>query len=187
MDDLTLTKWMLATALNNEAAFRQLVEHCQSRVYATAFRILCNEDDAKDIVQETFLRIWLNRNAYQSDKKFTSWMYSIATNLCLDKLKTQKRRSWNKASEDELYLLIASDDIEQALADAELETTIRNLTRHLSPKQKVVFTLTDLEDMDLEEIVQITKQSPAKIKSNLYLARQAMRKMLNKMLNDTRL
>ena len=182
MDDLTLTKLMAATALNDETAFRKLVEACQSRVYATAFRILCNEDDAKDIVQDTFLRIWLNRDTFQDDRKFTSWMYSIATNLCLDKLKSQKRRNWNKASEEELRNLIASDNIEQHLADTELEQIIRNLTHRLSPKQKVVFTLNDLENMALDDIVQITGQSPTKIKSNLYLARLAMRKMLNKLL-----
>jgi RNA polymerase sigma-70 factor, ECF subfamily len=181
MDETTLMTLMEASAQNDEKAFRQLVEGCQSKAYTLAFRMLCNEEDARDMVQETFLRIWLNRTSYLPEKKFTTWMYAIATNLCLDKIKSSKRFVRSPFLDETLKQVASAEDVEQAVIDSELGALIRTLTLELTPKQKAVFTLRDLEGLEVEEIAQITGLSPGNIKSNLFLARQNLRKRMSRL------
>src|SRR5689334_9245585 len=69
-------------------AFRHVVEEYQGFAYAVAFRFLRDEDDAEDITQEAFIRLWKNMDRYKQDIKLTTWLYRIVTNLCLDFKKT---------------------------------------------------------------------------------------------------
>lgn len=178
MDKSTLTDLITSSKRNDEKAFRQIVECYQSMIYSLAFRILCNEEEAKDIVQETFIKVWVNLSGYQADKKFSTWLYAIATNLCLDKLKSSKHRYQTGTMDETLNNLISSEDIEQTFINSELGDIILRLTNELTPKQKIVFTLRYLQELEIAEIVQITNLSPTKIKSNLFLARQTIRRKL---------
>jgi len=157
-------------------AFRQLVETCQPFVFRVAFRLLCNDDEAKDIVQETFIRVWLHLHRYDHRNRFSTWLYKIACNLCYDRLRTMKRT----ATSIDLSELDVPDghDIEQSVINRDLKERITALTNDLSPKQRLVFTLKDIEGLELEEIREITGMTGAKIKSNLYLARQFIRKRI---------
>jgi len=163
---------------NDGKAFRKIVENYQSMIYSLAFRLLCDEEEAKDIVQETFIRVWINLSKYNPEKKFSTWMYAIATNLCFDKLKASKRHYRDVTIDEKLNDLVSSENVEQVIINAELVNIIVALTGTLTPKQKIVFTLRDLESMEIEEVIQITGLSAKKIKSNLFLARQAIRKKL---------
>jgi RNA polymerase sigma-70 factor (ECF subfamily) len=140
--------------------------------------MLCNEEEAKDTVQETFIKVWLNLEHYHTDKKFSTWVYAIATNLCLDKLKSSKHIYQSNATDEALLNQISEDNVEQSMINSELGDIILRLTSGLTPKQKMVFTLRYLEDIEIDEIVQITGLTPAKIKSNLFLARQTIRRKL---------
>jgi len=160
-------------------AFRTIVEHYQSMVYSLAFRLLCNEEDAKDAVQETFVRVWMNLSRYDAGKKFSTWVYAIATHLCYDKLKFSKQHYGEISIDETVKGILSSENVEQQLINSELISLIVALTGTLTPKQKIVFTLRDLEELDMEEVIQITGMSAQKVKSNLYLARQAIRSKLN--------
>lgn len=164
-------------------AFRKLVEAYQSYVFTLSFRLLWNEDDARDAVQETFIRVWNHLQGFNSEMKFSTWLYKIATNICYDKLKINKRRNnlislglennlvWNQPS---------LENIENHLINEELGKLIQFFTQELTPKQKLVFTLRDLEGLEVDEIVSITGLTAAKIKSNLYCARQFIREKLER-------
>jgi len=158
------------------AAFRQLVETCQPFVFRLAFRLLCCEEEAKDIVQETFIRVWLHLDRYHRGARFSTWLYKIACNLCYDRLRAMKRAQDNI----DLSELDVPDnyDIEQSVMNRNLKERIISLTHGLTPKQRIVFTLRDIEEMELDDIKKITGMSGAKIKSNLYLARQYIRKRI---------
>jgi RNA polymerase sigma-70 factor (ECF subfamily) len=175
---MDLNELISRSKLNDGNAFRQLVECHQSMVYSLAFRLLCNEEEAKDAVQETFIKVWLNLKKFDSSRKFSTWVYAIATNLCYDKLKSGKHFSHCLPLEM-LQEVISYEDVEKKMIDSELGALIATLTDELTPKQKIVFTLSDLEDLSSGEIVQITGLTAAQIKSNLFLARQALRKKLN--------
>ena len=159
-------------------AFRQLVETCQPFVSRLAFRLLCCEEEAKDIVQETFIRVWLHLDRYHHGARFSTWLYKIACNLCYDRLRTMKRTQGNI---DLSELDVPDDhDVEQSVINRNLKEWIITLTHDLTPKQRLVFTLRDIEEMELDEIKKITGMSGTKIKSNLYLARQYIRKRIEK-------
>ena len=157
-------------------AFRQLVETCQPFVFRLAFRLLRCEEEAKDIVQETFIRVWLHLHRYHRDARFSTWLYKIACNLCYDRLRAMKRSQGNT---DLSELNVPEDDhVEQSVINRDLKEYITTLTYDLTPKQRLVFTLRDIEGLELEEVREITGMSGAKIKSNLYLARQYIRKRI---------
>jgi RNA polymerase sigma-70 factor, ECF subfamily len=165
-------------------AFRQLVEIHQPMVYRLAFRLLYNEDDARDATQETFIRVWKYLHRFDLTMRFSTWLYKITTNICYDRIRALKRRN-NILSFDMDHALLlnqpSSDNIETALIYQEMAALVKILTEELTPKQKLVFTLRDLEGLEVEEIVTITGLSPAKIKSNLYCARQYIRQKLEKL------
>jgi RNA polymerase sigma-70 factor (ECF subfamily) len=165
---------------DDKVAFRQLVEICQPFVFRLAFRLLCCADDAKDIVQETFIRVWIHLNKYHFRNSFSTWLYKITCNLCFDKLRSMKLSPNNATISIELSELVTPDesDIEQNIINNELIKRIITLTNELSPKQRLVFTLRDIEGLELEEVQEITGLSNAKIKSNLYLARQYVREKI---------
>ena len=163
------------------SAFRQLVETCQPFVYRLAFRLLCNEEESKDISQETFIKVWIHLNKYNNNANFKTWLYKIVCNLCYDRLREIKRSPFNaKTSIDFSEINIPDkNDIEQSVINRDLKKWIETLTPDLTPKQRIVFTLVDIEDLELDEIENITGMTRAKIKSNLYLARQFIKNRIN--------
>lgn len=164
-------------------AFENLVKQYQSYAYILAFRILWDEEDAKDIIQETFIRVWKNISKYDSRIRFTTWMYKIVTNLCLDKLKANKRRNKHmtmSASNDHINNVPDVNNPDKQLADTDLVDKIRIIAKHLTDKQRVVFTLRDLQDFEIYEIADILQMSTGAVKSNLHLARKTIRNELEK-------
>lgn len=181
MDISELNDWIEASKRKDGEAFRIIVESYQSMIYSLSFRLLCDEEEAKDTVQETFIRVWMNLHRYRPKKKFSTWIYAIATNLCYDKLKASKRHSRTVSIDERLQDFVSSENMEQNFINKELINLIMGLTDSLTPKQKIVFTLRDLEALEVEEVIQITGMSAQKIKSNLFLARQAIRLKLSRL------
>lgn len=179
MHQSTVIELIILSRKNDARAFRKLVEAHQSMIYTLAYRLLCNDEDAKDIVQETFIKVWKHLDRFNTEFKFSTWLYSIAAHMCYDKLRKVKQ-IYNLSLYDQNIIqeFISQENIEQTVINAELSNIISSLTRDLTPKQKLVFTLSDLEGLEVEEIISITGLSAGKIKSNLYLARQYIRKKI---------
>ena len=175
----------------DKEAFRSLVERCQGMVFSVALKMLADEEEAKDAVQETFLRVWLNIGKYNpryhsesggsdSSKRFTTWLYAIVSRLCLDRLKSRARIV--AMPEDESVLRrYASADGQHELENREWAAIVRLLAEGLSPKQRLVFTLSQLEGLSSEEVEEATGLTAKQVKSNLYVARQTIRERLKKM------
>lgn len=163
-------------------AFALLVKQYQSLVFRLAFRLLCDEEEAKDMLQEVFVKVWLSLNKYNPTYKFSTWVYSITANTCYDRLRTMQYAPESYKADMEIGVLnIASGETtDRRLVNEELKAVILHFTAELTPKQKLVFTLRDLEELEIDEIETITGLSPAKIKSNLYLARKYIREKINK-------
>jgi len=175
-------KCLISNSINGDKkSFRKLVETHQKFVYIIAFRLLCNSFDAEEVVQETFIRVWKNLSGFNIELKFSTWLYQIAVNLCYDKLRVSKK-SKNRVVIDLKNSVIlnhpSSEDIEASVINKELAEFIRLLTDHLTPKQKIVFVLSELEQLSANEISMITGLTPQKIKSNLYCAKQTIKEKL---------
>jgi len=165
-------------------AFRQLVERHQQYVFALAFRVVCDEDDAKDIVQETFIRVWGSMHTFDRNRKFTTWLFRIAVNLAYDRMRRGRRKnrlfaSWSAA--DERSATANGNDLESAVANRDLAGKIKSLTAGLSPKQRIVFILRDLQEMPMDEIADSLGMSMSSVKANLCYARRKIRRELEPM------
>ena len=162
-------------------AFQTLVESYQDFAYNLAFKILANEEDAKDIVQEAFIRVWKNIMKYDSKNKFTTWLYKIVVNLCLDNLKMKKRRKihYSNDEKNEQFQHIGSgEDVERQVIHKEMAELINSMTEKLTPKQRIVFVLFFLQEKNIEEIKSITGMSQGNVKSNIYYARKNMQLLI---------
>jgi RNA polymerase sigma-70 factor, ECF subfamily len=162
-------------------AFGKIVKYYQSYAYAIAFRFLCDEDDAEDVVQESFIRIWNHLQDFDPKMKFTTWMYKIVVNLCYDNAKSNKRRinvfarlNDNSLRDD----CIENIDIERDLTNKEMVALIKRIADGLSEKQRMIFLLRDLQDLTIQEVADITGMSESGIKTNLFYARQNIKKKL---------
>jgi len=160
----------------NKEAFRWVVQQHQRLVFSLALKMLADEEEAKDVVQDTFIRVWQNIGDYNPQKPFTTWLYTIASRLCLDHLKQMRRIL--PLPEDESVLQRFANDEQQTLENSEWVAIVRMLAEGLSPKQKLVFTLCQLEGLPSAEVEQITGMDAKQVKSNLYVARQTIREHL---------
>jgi len=181
MDHQTVKLLITHSIHGDTVSFRKLVELHQQYAYAAAFKLLCNDYEAEEIVQEAFIRVWKHLKDFKQDMRFGTWLYKIVVNLCYDKIKANKVRNNRVHCDLENSVILnqaSSENIENNLINHDLAKIISFLTGELTPKQKLVFTLTELEDLSVEEITVITGMSPGKIKSNLYCARQTIKDKL---------
>lgn len=160
-------------------AFRYLVERHQKMTYTIAYRFLNNSDDAKDIVQEAFIRIWKNLDKYRFEIKMSTWLYKITTNLCLDRIKSNHHQHQiNQVTEN--FEIASTATPEKGMEQEELVAFIHQAAQTLTPKQQAVFILRDLQGLSTEEIEEALGMSKGNIKSNLYYARLAMQEKMKK-------
>ena len=163
------------------AAFEQLVRKYQPYAFSLAMKFLCDEAEASDVVQDSFLRVWKNIDRYDPKQKFTTWLYKIVINLCVDRFRALKRSRSIFLSRDRdpvMEDLPDERDWETMRSHEQLADVIRTLSGRLSPKQRMVFTLRDLQDLTVEEVVEITGLSTGSVKTNLHYARKSIRDVL---------
>lgn len=163
------------------AAFEQLVRKYQPYAFSLAMKFLCDEAEASDVVQDSFLRVWKNIDRYDPNQKFTTWLYKIVANLCVDRLRALKRSRSIFLSRDRdpvMEDLPDERDWETMRSHEQLADIIRTLSGQLSRKQRLVFTLRDLQDLTVAEVAEITGLSIGSIKTNLHYARKSIRDVL---------
>jgi RNA polymerase sigma-70 factor, ECF subfamily len=181
LTDIELIEECRGGNLNN---FRKLVEVTSPFAFSVAFRLLCDEDQANDVVQETMVTIWQKLKNIKSSEGYRTWIYRIVVNKCFDELRRRKRNSEYPA--DEKAWTVISNSVSEGpsaeLENREMAQIILRLTDKLSPKQKAVFVLSDLEELSSDEISEITGMSKSGIKANLYYARKSILEMVEKYL-----
>jgi RNA polymerase sigma-70 factor (ECF subfamily) len=169
----------------NLASFRKLIEQTSPFAYSIAFRMLGDDDQAKDVVQEALVTVWQKLKKIRSAETYKTWIYRIVINKCYDHLRKRKRNP--EFSPDEKTWEIISNRISEEpsseLENSETAGIINLLTQKLSPKQKAVFVLSELEQMSNDEISEITGISKTGIKANLHYARRRMSEMMEKYLS----
>lgn len=164
-------------------AFRQLVASCQQYAFALAFRIVLDEDEAKEIVQEAFIRVWKNLASYDPSVRFTTWLYKIVVNLSYDAARKRTRhqgRSVPLDAADEQEGRPAPEE-ETALINRDLAAKIRAFAEDLPRVQRMVFVLRDLQDLSVDETAEILSMSPGAVKTNLCYARRSIRKHMEQL------
>lgn len=159
-------------AAGDGIAFRRLVVKYQGFAYALSFKLTGNAAEAEDIVQETFVRVWKNLQKYRKEVKLRTWLYTITTNLCLDYLKSSRGREYKlHVSMRDSLPLAARETPETMMLNRELGEVVAKMADRLTPKQRAVFVLRDLEELSIEEIGEVLSMRANNVKSNLYYAR----------------
>jgi RNA polymerase sigma-70 factor, ECF subfamily len=164
--------------------FKKLVELTSPYAFSIAFRMLGDEDLAKDVVQDTMVTIWQKLGNIKSAEVYKTWIYKIVINKCYDHLRSKKRNREHVA--DEKTWLMLSQSISQmpssSLENDETARIINMLTEKLSPTQKTIFVLSEIEELTSDEISEVTGFSKTAIKANLYHARKSISGMIEKYL-----
>lgn len=167
-------------ARNGDAgAFALIVERYRQSVFRICVRILGDGDEAEDAVQETFVRAWQSLQGYDPRYSIATWLRTIACRLCYDVL---RRRTRQRQYEQDACRQGSMDsgDPESLRMSRELEGLFRKAASGLSPMQRTVFVLAEIEQLPSDEVHHITGWSAVQIKSNLYIARKKVRKAIEK-------
>ncbi len=166
-------------------AFETLVVQYQSQVYNLCLRMTGNPDDAADVAQEAFLKVWKHLDSFHFDSSFSTWLYRLASNCCLDFLRSQKRRptvSLTVENEDEEEQVLDIADTaptpeERTIAHEEKEQ-LRMAMSQLDDEQRQILTLRVVNDLSYSEIADILEVKEGTVKSRLSRARENLRKKL---------
>ena len=159
-------------------AFEQLVRRKTPKVYALCYRIIGNAEDAKDIAQLVFIKLWENLGKYDSAYAFDTWLYRMVTNVAIDFIRN--RQSRDNAVNSTLRLVKTSTDAEQGLVvqRKEIETVFNDVSAVLSPKQKTIFVMREMEDLPSAEIAKILGCRESTVRNHLFNARKLMQAQL---------
>lgn len=164
------------------AAFEELVRLYEKRVYAVALRSSGNPEDAADIVQEVFLRAWRSIESFRGDSGFSTWLFRITMNLCVDHAR-------HRHAQPQTQPIVTDDETERPLPDPaptpEEHLDNRELGRELaaalaevSEEHRRIVLLRDVSGMSYTEIAEVLEISEGTVKSRLSRARIALRKVL---------
>jgi RNA polymerase sigma-70 factor (ECF subfamily) len=176
----TDTELIEQSKAGNFSAFEQLIFRYDKDVLNIASRYTRSADDAKDIYQETFIRIFKGLPKFQQQSEFSTWIFRIATNVCLTHREKKKRASHvslDGDNDDETAAAFAVSDIEtdSQTYGNEISSRIEDALQDLSPKQKLVFTLRHYQDYKLKDIAVIMNCAEGTVKKYLFEATQKMR------------
>ncbi|UUZ97648.1 RNA polymerase sigma factor SigW [Paenibacillus sp. P25] len=173
----------------DRVAFEELVELYKDKIYHLAYRMLHNGHEAEEIVQETFLRVYTNLERYDESQKFSTWIYRIGTNLCIDRLRKRKPSysldaEMNDGEGTDWYSMLPSQEEtpDEQLVLSETQTQIRESIDTSPEKYKAVVILRYLQDLSLQEISDVLSMPVTTIKTRLHRGRDFLRKKLEKIL-----
>lgn len=158
----------------SQGEFRKLIDGSADDIFALALKITADEEDARDIVQDSFIRLWEKRKTLKEKDSLLPFLKKITVNKCLDHLRKKKNHNINTASPELLNTLASSVQADSELQNQELFSLLKSLGSGLSPKQKVVFTMVELEQMSHDEVANITGMTKNSIKSNLRHAKRRL-------------
>jgi RNA polymerase sigma-70 factor (ECF subfamily) len=166
-------------------AFEELVARYRDKIFARAYSMVRNEDEALDLSQDAWVKGWQRLAQFQGDSSFVTWMTRIVINLCLDQLRRQKRQrleSIEALEEDpggrDHQLPVVAANPTAGLERAELRERIDRALGQLSPEHRTVLVLHEFEELEYKEIAKRMQCSIGTIMSRLFYARRRMASLL---------
>ncbi len=159
-------------------AFETLVRRKTTKVYALCYRIIGNAEDAKDISQLVFLKLWENLEKYDPQYAFDTWLYRMVTNVAIDFMRNKQSR--DNAVNSNLRLVKTAADAEQTVVmqRKEVENVFNDIATVLSPKQKTIFIMNQMEDLPSAEIAKVLGCRESTVRNHLFNARKLMQHQL---------
>ena len=165
----------------DRAAFGRVMDAYLPMAYRISVRWLGSPEEAKDVCQDAWIRVWEGFASFDTERPFGAWLTTIVTRVCLDRLRRRQRAPWRWLGHERTMDLepISPEPSPQDVATlGDLGAIVVRLLKRLPPTQRIVFALRDLEDLDVPEVVQVTGLSTSSVKTNLSYARRAIRQIL---------
>ena len=184
MDDL-VNKRINEVLKGDQDAFEEIVSLFQHRLYHICYRMLSNAQEAEDIAQEAFIRAYINIHTFDQKRKFSTWLFRIATNLCIDRIRKKKPSFYLDADVPgteglNMYSQIAADgDLpEEEVERMETQQRIQYEISRLPDKYRSIIILRYIEELPLQEIGDILELPLGTVKTRVHRGRAALRKQM---------
>ncbi len=173
----------------DEGALNEILRRYRERIYRTALKVTNDHSDAEDVVQEVSLTIYRKAHTFRTDSKFSTWLYRLITNEAISKLRKNKRertvslddympRFDDDGHHAERPVIDWSQEVEKKVADKELKTIIESAMQELSPLDRTVIVLSEIEELTNPEIGNVLGLSVLAVKGRLHRARLYLRSKL---------
>lgn len=164
-----------------EEALQILMESKIDKLHGFCTRLLGDREEAKDVCQMVFLKVWEQADKFNPSFTLNTWLYRIAYNLCIDTIRHKK--SMEKMEKGYLEVVRTKGKVSSAyseMEEEEIEKILIELSSELSPKQRAVFLLHEIDEMPTPEIAKVLKSSQATIRNHLFHARKIITEKLRK-------
>lgn len=169
----------------DQDAFGEIVEIYKNSVYQLCYRMLGNRHEAEDVAQEAFIRAYVNIKSFNQDLKFSTWLFRIATNLCIDRMRKKKPDYYLDAEVAgteglTMYAQIPSNTPlpEKEVESLELHETVQQEILKLPEKYRSAIVLKYIEELSLNEISEILDLPLGTVKTRIHRGREALRQQL---------
>jgi RNA polymerase sigma-70 factor, ECF subfamily len=186
--DALVNKRIKQVLRGDQDAFAEVIELYKDKVFQICFRMLGNRHEAEDISQEAFIRAYVNIHTFNQKRKFSTWLYRIATNLCIDRIRKKKPDYYLDAEVKgteglTMYSQVAAEGQlpEEEVEEMELQAEIQRQILKLPDKYRSVIVLKYIEELSLQEISEILDLPLGTVKTRIHRGREALRKQLRNM------
>ena len=167
-----------------EQAFQELTIFYGPKLYAQVYKLVKNDTSAKDVLQETFIKIWLNIDKFEGKSSLYSWLYRITHNEALNFLKKEKRKSSISLDQNIIELIPGAYQL-QGKGPNEILALLNQAISNLPDKQALVFELKYFQDLSYREIKVTTGTSEGALKASFHLAKEKISNFLISQLNHS--
>lgn len=186
MEDKREQQIIIQAQQGDMQAFETLITTYEKKIYGICLRMMGNEPDAYDAAQEVCVKIWKQLGSFEGNAKFSTWIYRIATNQCLDHLRKRKQKDeislfqTNSQTEDEWMIDVPSSEMstEEQMDQKVLGEVIQQGLGELKPEYREMIVLRDVMGNSYDEMSRILDVSVGTVKSRLSRARSALKKIL---------
>ena len=167
----------------NTNAFSILVDRYKDLVFSLALKMVKNREEAEEVAQDTFIKVFKSMRQFKGDSKFSTWIYKVAYNTCLDRLKKYKREQ-HVVSIDEFNTnqIKSLDNVLDTLEDEERKKAIQDCIQQLSSEDAFLLTLFYFEQQSLEEIAKVMSLTANNVKIKLFRSRKKLTTILKERL-----
>ena len=179
----------LIAEYRDEEALNEILNRYRERIYRTALKVTSNHNDAEDVVQEVSLTIYRKAHSFRTDAKFSTWLYRLVTNEAISRLRKIKRertvslddympRFEDDGHHAERPVVDWSQEVEKKVAEKEIQAIIEKAMEQLSPIDRTVVVLSEIEELTNPEIGKVLGLSVLAVKGRLHRARLFLRAKL---------
>jgi len=181
-NELAGRELLLELREGNEEALVQFVAAYQKKIFRLAYAFFGDREEALDIVQETFMRVYEKIEYLKEETNLERWLFQIARHLCIDRYRRQKsQKRGAEVNHSSTLFALVKEEVPQE-RNSELRQLISEALERLSPRQKLVFILKQINELQFDEIAQILGVAPGTVKSLHFKALRHLRRHLEPLL-----